>query len=158
MSDSEPDAPPVPKEKRKMNDKQMAGLRKGMEALKAKREALAKEREVHEEKKGKGEIPADAPAPKLKYEKKPKVVKVSAPAPEPAVIHVERKKREVKAKIAVDDVKSELAALRTELASLKSPAVVKEVEKIVEKPVEKVIHKDRVVTGSDLLNAVFNFK
>ena len=45
MSDDE--APPA--KVRKATDKQMAGLRKGMEALKAKREALAKEREVHEE-------------------------------------------------------------------------------------------------------------
>ena len=149
MSDTE--EPPV--KTRKVNDKQMAGLRKGMEALKAKREALAKEREVHEEKKSKGEIPADAPRPMPVP--KPKIVKVSAPPPEPAVIQVERKKREVKVKVAVDDVKSELAALRTELAAMKRPAEVKEVEKIVEKPIDRVVHKDRVVTGSDLLNAIF---
>ena len=68
MSDTE--APPV--KTRKVNEKQMAGLRKGMEALKAKREVLAKEREVHEQKKAKGEIPADAPAPK--EVRKPKAV------------------------------------------------------------------------------------
>ena len=76
MSDSEPDAPPPPKAK--ATDKQMANLRKGMEALKAKREALAKEKEVFEEKQKKGEIPADAPKPKLApAPKKPKVVVVS---------------------------------------------------------------------------------
>jgi hypothetical protein len=153
MSDDE--APPV--KTRKVNDKQMAGLRKGMEALKAKREALAKEREVHEEKQTKGEIPADAPKPKfIPNPKPPKVVKVSAPPPEPEVIHVERKKREVKAKIAVDDVKSELAALRSELAAMKKPAEVKEVP--VEKVVEKVVHKEKVVTGSEMLNLLFNLK
>lgn len=155
MSDSESDAPPVPKQKRKVNEKQMAGLRKGMEALKAKREALAKDREIHEEKQTKGEIPADAPKPKfVPNPKPPKVVKVSAPPLEPAVIQVERKKREVKVKVAVDDVKNELASLRAELSALKKPAEV--IEKVVEKPVDRVV--DRVVTGSALLNEIFKFK
>jgi hypothetical protein len=153
MSDTE--EPPA--KKRKVNEKQMAGLRKGMEALKSKREALAKEREIHEEKQTKGEIPADAPKPKfVPNPKPPKIVKVSAPAPEPAVIHVERKKREVKVKVAVDDVKNELASLRAELSALKKPAEVKEVP--VEKIVEKVIHKEKVVTGSEMLNLLFNLK
>jgi len=151
MSDSEPDAPPVPKQKRVVNEKQMAGLRKGMEALKAKREALAKDREIHEEKKAKGELPADAPLPV--QPKKPKVVKVSAPPPEPAVVLVERKKREVKVKVAVDDVKNELAALRAEMAALKAPAVV--VEKVVEKPVDRVVEKTKLLSGSEMLNAIF---
>jgi hypothetical protein len=149
MSDSEPDAPPV--KTRKVNEKQMAGLRKGMEALKAKREALAKDREIHEEKKAKGELPADAPLPV--QPKKPKVVKVSAPPPEPAVVLVERKKREVKVKVAVDDVKNELAALRAEMAALKAPAVV--VEKVVEKPVDRVVEKTKLLSGSEMLNAIF---
>ena len=150
MSDDE--APPV--KTRKVNDKQMAGLRKGMEALKAKREALAKEREVHDEKQAKGEIPADAPKPKfIPNPKPPKVVKVSAPPPEPAVIQVERKKREVKVKVAVDDVKSELAALRSELAAMKKPAEVKEVVKEV--AVDRVVEKTKLLSGSEMLNAIF---
>ena len=150
MSDDE--APPV--KTRKVNDKQMAGLRKGMEALKAKREALAKEREVHEEKQSNGEIPADAPKPKfIPNPKPPKVVKVSAPPPEPAVIQVERKKREVKVKVAVDDVKSELAALRSELAAMKKPAEVKEVVKEV--AVDRVVEKTKLLSGSEMLNAIF---
>jgi hypothetical protein len=156
MSDSEPDAPPVPKEKRKVNDKQMAGLRKGMEILKAKREALAKEREVHEEKKTKGEVPADAPKPKfVPNPKPPKVVKVSAPPPEPETILVERKKREVKVKVAVDDVKSELASLRAELSAMKKPAEIKEVVKEVSVPVERIVEKTKVLSGSELLNSIF---
>jgi len=154
MSDSEPDAPPVKKEKRKVNEKQMAGLRKGMEALKAKRETLAKEREVHEEKQTKGEIPADAPKPKfVPNPKPPKVVTVPAPPPEPEVIYKERKKSVVKARIAVDDVKSELAALRSELAAMKKPAEIKEVVKEV--PVERVVEKTKMLSGSEMLNAIF---
>jgi hypothetical protein len=149
MSDTE--APPV--KTRKVNEKQMAGLRKGMEALKAKREALAKEREVHEEKKAKGEIPADAPAPK--EVRKPKPVKVIAPPPPPPeVVVVQRKPRVAKPNPAL----AELALLRTEVAALKTPAKEVVVEKVVEKAVEKVVHKDRVVTGSEMLNTIFGLK
>ena len=124
-----------------------------MEALKAKREVLAKEREVHEEKKSKGEIPADAPAPK--EVRKPKAVKVIAPpAPPPEVVVVQRKPRVAKPNPAL----AELALLRTEVAALKTPAKEVVVEKVVEKAVEKVVHKDRVVTGSEMLNAIFNLK
>jgi len=156
MSDTESDTPPPKKEKRKVSEKQMACLRKGMEALKAKREILAKEREVHEEKQKKGEIPADAPKPKLMPNPKPpKIVKVSAPVPEPQVIQVERKKRVDKAKIAVDDVKGELASLRAELSALKKPAEIKEVVKEVEKIVDRPVVTTKMVSGSDLLNQIF---
>lgn len=148
MSDSEPEVAPVKKEKRKINEKQMANLRKGMEMMKAKRA----EREQFEEKKAKGEIPADAPKP-VAPSKPPKVVKVSAPPPEPAVIQVERKKRTERAKIAVDDVKSELAALRSELAAMKKPAEVKEVVKEV--AVDRVVEKTKLLSGSEMLNAIF---
>jgi len=148
MSDDE-----VPVKTRKVSDKQMAGLRKGMEALKAKREALAKEREEFEEKKTKGEVPADAPRPKMTANPKPpKIVKVSAPPPAPVeVIQVERKKREVKPKN--EDVKNELIALRAELASLKKPAEI--VEKVVEKPIDRIVEKNKVVSASELLNNIF---
>jgi len=97
MSDSEPEEPAktVQSDKRKgakPNEKQMAGLRKGMEALKAKREAIAKEREEFEEKQKKGEIPADAPKPKpFNAPKKPKVVVVPSAPAEPEVVYKKRK-------------------------------------------------------------------
>lgn len=152
MSDDE--APPA--KVRKATEKQMAGLRKGMEALKAKREALAKEREVHEEKKAKGEIPADAPRPKEVRKPKPAKVVVAppAPAPPPEVVVVQRKPRTVKPNPAL----AELALLRTEIAALKAPAKEVVVEKVVDRVVDKVVHKDRVVTGSEMLNAIFNLK
>jgi hypothetical protein len=142
MSDAEPDAPPAKKEKRKVSEKQMAGLRKGMEALKAKREVLAKEREIHEEKQTKGEIPADAP----------KVVE--APEPVPEVVVVQRKPRTNKPNPMI----AEMAALRAEMSALKAPAKEVVVEKVVDRVVDKVVHKDRVVTGSELLNTIFNLK
>jgi hypothetical protein len=149
MSDNEPEAPPVKKEKRKINEKQMANLRKGMEMMKAKRA----EREQFEEKKAKGEIPADAPKP-VAPAKAPKVVKASVPVPPPEVVIVQRKKRETKPNPAL----AELAALRAEVSALKTPAKEVTVEKVVEKVVDKVIHKDRVVTGSEMLNAIFGLK
>lgn len=146
MSDSEPDALPT---KKKATDKQMANLRKGMEALKAKRETLAKDREVYEEKKSKGEIPADAPRPREVRKPKPAKVVVAPPAPPPEVVVVERKKREVKPNPMI----AEMAALRAEMSALKAPAVVKEV--VVEKPVDRVVEKTKVLTGSEMLNAIF---
>lgn len=150
MSDNESDALPVKKEKRKVSDKQMAALRKGMDALKAKRETLAKDREVHEEKQTKGEIPADAPKPKfIPNPKAPKVVKASVPPPE--VVIVERKKRETKPNPMI----AEMAALRAEVSALKAPTKEVVVEKIVDRPVERVVEKTKVLSGSDLLNQIF---
>ena len=53
----------------------------------------------------------------------------------------------------VDLVRSEFALLRTELASLKKPAEVK--VEVVEKPVDRIVEKTRVVSGSELLNSIF---
>ena len=148
MSDTEPDAVPVKKEKRKVNDKQMAALRKGMDALKVKRETLAKEREVHEEKKAKGEIPADTPLPVQPKKVKPVKV-VTAPTPPPEVVIVQRKPPTIKPNPMI----AEMAALRAEVSALKAPAVV--VEKIVDRPVDRVVEKTKVLSGSDLLNQIF---
>jgi hypothetical protein len=155
MSDSEPEQAPVKKEKKKVSDKQLENLRAGMAKLKAKREAVAKQKEEHEEKQKKGEIPADAPKPKFVPEpKKPKVVIVPAVVETPPVVIKERKKREPKSRIiAVDEVKSEMALLRAELSAMKKPAEIKTVETIVEKPVDRIVEKK--LTGSDLLNEIF---
>jgi len=151
MSDteSEIEAPKVDKRKgRKPTEAQMAGLRKGVEIMKQKREALAKEREEHEAKKKKGEIPLDAPAPKLIP--KPKVVERKTADRE--IIERPRKQR------VPQVTASDLEAMKTSILTALAP---KEVEKIkevpVEKVVEKVVQKERVVTGSELLNKVFGF-
>ena len=158
MSDN--DEPPPKKEKRKVTDKQMENLRKGMEVMKQKREALAKEREEFEAKKAAGEIPADAPKPRFQPKPpklQPKIVHRTPPAPEE--LTVARKARQVKVRVAVESVptKDDLASLKAEmLAAMQKPApepVIKEVP--VEKVVDRVVHKERVVTGSDLLNSIF---
>jgi len=148
MSDTEPTIHPVKKETRKINEVQMANLRKGMEMMKANRAA----REEYEGKVAKGE---DAPPPPPPQPKKAKVVKVAAvPEPPPEVVVVQRKPRTVKPNPAL----AELALLRTEVAALKTPAKEVVVEKVVDRVVDKVVHKDRVVTGSEMLNAIFNLK
>jgi len=158
MSDN--DEPPPPKQKKKATDKQMENLKKGMAAMKAKREALAKEREEFDAKKAAGEIPPNAPKPRLQVNPpklQPKII--HNPPPSPEEITKARKVRAVKVKVAVDSVvsKDDLAALKAEmLAAVQKPApepVVKEVP--VEKVIEKVVSKDRVVSGSDLLNSIF---
>ena len=148
MSDDEA---PVIKTKKKCSEKQLESLRKGMEKIKQKREAIAKEREEHEKKKAAGEIPADAPKPK--YVPEPKKEKITAPAPViPVLVTKERKPRVVKPRVS-DEVRSEFALLRTELAALKKPAEVK--VEVVEKPVDRIVEKMKVVSGSELLNSIF---
>jgi len=161
MSDN--DEPPPKKEKRKVTDKQMENLKKGMAVMKEKREALAKEREEFEAKKAKGEIPADAPKPRFQPKPpklQPKIV--HAPPPQPEELTVTRKARQVKVRVAVESVptKDDLASLKAEmLAAIQKPApepVIKEVP--VEKVVDRVVHKERVVTGSEMLNQIFGLK
>ena len=147
MSDDEA---PVIKAKKKCTEKQLESLRMGMEKMKQKREAIAKEREEHEKKKEAGEIPADAPKPK--YVPEPKKEKLTAPAPVIPLVTKERKPRVNKPRVD-DEIRSEFASLRTELASLKKPAEVK--VEVVEKPVDRIVEKTRVVSGSELLNSIF---
>jgi hypothetical protein len=158
-SESEVEVPKVvKKEKRKCSEEQLANLRKGMEAMKAKREAIAKQRVELDEKKKKGEVPLDTPLPK--YVPKPKVVVAKAVKPEKVemaerpVITRERKPR-VKQVTATD-----LEAMKMSILTALAPK--KEEEKAVvpvpvEKVVERVVQKERVVTGSELLNKVFGF-
>ena len=149
MSDTE-----EPK-KRKASEKQLEGLRKGMAVLKAKREALAKEKEEVKTKIEKGELPEDTPIPKAKH--KPRNTIIAKPLkvevqPE-LVVQAVKKPR----KAHVSKVSQQLDAFKQEMLQMvQKPAEVKEVEKIVEKPVERVVQKERVVSGSELLNKIFN--
>jgi hypothetical protein len=149
MSDSEPEVKPVKKEKKQANEVQLANLRKAHAVLKEKREKLAKEREEHEAKKAKGEVPADAPAPKFIPKPKKKVESERLMAPRPVIT---RPRKERVKQVTAND----LEAMKSSILSALAPQKVEvPVEKIVEKPVEKIVQKDRIVSGSDLLNAVF---
>jgi hypothetical protein len=154
MSDTE-----EPPKKRKASDKQLENLRKGMAVLKAKREALAKEKEEVKTKIEKGELPEDTPIPKQKQKPRNTLVhkplKVQPPPPEPEEVQPVKKPR----KKHVSRVAEQFDAFKQEMLQMvQKPAEVKTevVEKVVEKPVERIIQKERVVTGSEMLNKIFN--
>ena len=162
MSDTESEVEKTPKvvkkEKRKCSEEQLANLRKGMEVMKAKREALAKQRVEIEEKKKKGELPLDTPLPSYVPKPKVKVVKPEVVKMEERPVITRERKPRVKQVTTTD-----LEAMKTSILTALAPKEEEEkiVEKIVEKPVEKVVErvvqKERVVTGSELLNKVFGF-
>lgn len=152
MSDTEPEPP----KKRKATEKQLEALRKGMATLKARREALSKEKEEVKIKIEKGELPQDTPIPKEKQKPRNTIVvkplKVVVPE-EPPTVQSLKKAR----KPHVSKVSQQLDAFKQEMLQMvQKPAEEKVVEKIVEKPVERVIQKERVVSGSELLNKIFN--
>jgi hypothetical protein len=159
MSDTESEVEKAPKvvkkEKRKCSEEQLANLRKGMEVMKAKREALAKQRIEIDEKKKKGELPLDTPLPSYVPKPKVKVVKPEVVKMEERPVITRERKPRAKQVTATD-----LEAMKTSILTALAP---KEVEKTVvkevpvEKVVEKVVQKERVVTGSELLNKVFGF-
>jgi hypothetical protein len=150
MSDTE-----EPPKKRKASEKQLEVLRKGMAKLKEKREAIAKEKEEVKTKIEKGELPEDTPIPKEQYKPrntiKVKALKVEVPV-EPVAQPVKKVRKPHVSKVAqqLESFKSEMMAM------VQKPVEVKEVEKIVEKPVERVVQKERIVSGSELLNKIFN--
>jgi len=152
MSDTE-----EPPKKRKASEKQMEALRKGMAAIKAKREAIAKEKEEVKSKIEKGELPEDTPIPKEQYKPrntiKVKPIKVEVQA-EPVVQPVKKTRKPHVSKVAqqLESFKSEMMAMVQKPVEVKTEIV----EKVVEKPVERVIQKERVVTGSEMLNKIFN--
>ncbi len=154
----ETEAPKVEeKKKRVMTDKQKAGLQKGMEALKAKREALSKEKDerkkTNEVLKEKGLPPVEPP---LKI--KGKDIQV-IPTVEPVEIKIkERKVRTDKGSKRGTALKN---ITREEFDELKTSLKPREtvVEKIVEKEVpvvkERVVHTEKVLSGNALLDKIF---
>jgi len=152
MSDTEEAV--VPK-KRKVSDKQLENLRKGMAVLKAKRETLAKEKEEVKTKIEKGELPEDTPIPKEK-QKPRNTIKVK---PIKAEVQPEAQPVKKPRKPNVSRVAQQLDAFKSEMmAMVQKPVEVKTevVEKVIEKPVERIVQKERVVSGSELLNKIFN--
>ena len=127
------------KEKRVISDKQRDNLKKGMAALKAKREGLRKEQEEE----------SAAPVP--------------APAPAPIAAPVVLATTEVKSKRTYKPKKEsvgleEFNNFKNELLGKLQPTVKEvSVEKIVDRPVvtEKVVEREKFISGSELLNRIF---
>lgn len=142
------------KPKKKASEAQLANLRKGFEALQAKRKALAEK--DSEPPVSRGLDPTPPPAP-VEPPPLPTPVAVPAPAPAPAPVSQgldpkPKVKKERKPKAPAFDPDSFRNSL---LADLRSG----QTERIVERPVEKekVVFKDRVISGSELLNRIFGF-
>jgi len=161
--------PPVAEKKkhhnvgRPVSDKQREALRKGFEAIKAKREALAKVKEEKkkdaEDRAAKGLPPIEEP-PKLKKviqlppikveEVKLPEPKVKAPRSDKGVPRKDKPTRAI--------TREEFDELRSAIMQHTKPV---ETEKVVEKevvrevPVERVVEKERVITGKELLDRVF---
>ncbi len=134
------------KPKRVVTEKQRDNLRKGMEALKARREALRKQQEE--------EATNNIPEPSVK-EKPPN----DAPPVKPIV-------REKKKKLSIDDFNNFKNEILTSLKpSERIVEVEKPIEKIVEKfvdrPVDRIVERivekpvNRVISGSELLDRLF---
>lgn len=113
---------------RKMSESQRAGLDRGLAILKAKREEIAKEKA-------------------LKKESKTSVKTLDVPALKDAIV----KSVAIENPFNSDDFRQ----LRELLTREKNPEKI--VEKIVEKevPKEVIVHKEKVVSGSELLNKIF---
>lgn len=153
------------KERKPITDKQKDALRKGMEALKIKREQLAKEKEerkkTNEELKAKGLPPVEPP---IKI-KKQDIMEL--PKLEPVELKVkQRKVRNDKGVPRPDRTKEKIDTI-AEIKKMVLDLQAKQEGKIVEKPVEvikqvpvevvkeKIVEKEKVLSGSDLLNKIF---
>ena len=132
------------KEKKVISDKQRDNLKKGMMALKAKREGLRAEQEEESSHVAQPVAPPVAQPP-------------SAAAPVAEVkskrTYTKQPKKESVGLEEFNNFKNEL------LGKLQPREVVKEVsvEKIVDRPIitEKVVEKERFISSSELLNKIF---
>ena len=159
---------------KKATDKQLENLRKGMEIMKAKREEQKKKKEEKKAKIKAGEVVEDSsedeapPLPKPKKEEKPvgqkkRMEVLGAVEIAPARVRKPRAESSVSKEPKPPRnyaTRDDFEAFKTSiLDTIKSTPMIKEVEKpverVVEKPVEKVVEKTKVLTGSDLLNAIF---
>ena len=133
-----------------------------MAKLKEKREANAKEKDervkTNDELKAKGLPPIEPP---IKLKKKEIVeMKAQAAVLEPVEIKVkERKVRVDKGQPkATSSTALEFKAMKEAFLSMQKPAEVREVIKEVQVPervVERVVEKEKMLSGSDLLNKIF---
>jgi len=122
---------------RVMSDAQREGLKKGLDALKAKREALAKEKEQL-----KKPIAECLPSlPMINQE----IIPTASVIPPPLV----KPKKVSQPKVNVADFakfKEDVIQNITQIKSVPPPIIQ-----------EKVVEKQVYLTGSDLLNKIFNF-
>jgi hypothetical protein len=122
----------MPPAKKKPTEQQLANLRKGFDALKEKRKKVEAEEEVPIV------VPAVEPPP------------IVVPVVEPPPVVKPKIKREKKERFDPNTFRESL------LNELRTP-VLAPAERIIEKPVETIVYKERVMTSSEILNKLFNF-
>ena len=143
--------PEEPKKKRELSDKQRENLSKGMAILKAKREAKSKKDDVEVEPPAPTPVAPPPPTPVA-----PPPTPVAPPAPSEKK---ERKPRTVKNYLTAEDFNS----FKTELlTSLKPNQPIAHHQPVAHQPVAmptatQPIVKERLITGSELLNKIFKF-
>jgi hypothetical protein len=129
------------KKKRVMSDAQREGLKKGLDALKAKREAMAKAKEEAKAKLTK-------PIAELLPPQEP-IQPIEPINDQSTAIHPLVKKRDRAPKVNVADFakfKEDVIQNISQIKSVPAPVVQ-----------EKVVERQVYLTGSDLLNKIFNF-
>ena len=140
-----PPAPVGEKKKRQVNEKQRENLKKGMAALKAKRE---QNRATQEAEATEVAPPTPTPPPEVKTLQTVKERKPRADKGQPRVVRP--------APVSKDDFDN----FRRELMSSLTPQeriIEKPVDRVVEKYTERVVEKPttKFVSGSDLLDSIF---
>ena len=152
---------PEVKKKREVTDKQRENLAKGMAALKAKREAKSKVKNVEDEASEACEPVAPVKETVIQNSQPP----LNTTQPVAVVVKKERKPRVAKNYLSADDFNS----FREELfSSLKAAPLRPEPKNfdlpVVQHPVitpqqiiQPTIIKERVISGSELLNRIFKF-
>ncbi len=130
-------------------EKQLENLRKGMEAMKVKRETLKLKKEESLRRAAAGEpLSDDEPEP-------PK------PPPPPPVLYVKPSRADKGIKKSTYVSRDDFDSLKTTLLETIKQSSAPAVEKIVEKevPVERIVDREvireKVLTGSDMLDRLF---
>ena len=135
------------KQKREMSDAQRANLAKGFAILKAKREAKGKEKEAFDI----SPPPAPPPAPA------PPSAPAPPPAPPPASAPVvDKPVRKVREKVVMNYLTKE--EFHNSLMSLKQELISKPSTQPVSQHITQPVvasQKERVISGSELLNRLF---
>ena len=153
------EAPEV-KKKREVSDRQRENLAKGMAALKAKREAKSKAKNVEEDA-------SDACEPVAPVKETPPIQNSQPPLnttpPVAPVVKKERKPRVAKNYLSTDDFNSFREELFSSLKTTQHPHPIRS-EPVAAAPIitpqqiiQPTIIKERVISGSELLNRIFKF-
>jgi hypothetical protein len=134
---------------RVISDAQREGLKKGLETLRLKREALAKEKEESKKK----DLPIPEPLPIINQ---PNVNKELV---NPPALDKPKKTRNREPTLKASELNKFKEDMIQQMTALKQPP--QQIQQIQPQPqervIEKIVEKQVYLTGSDLLNKLFKF-